>query len=141
MQRMQAQGAGRRDALRQMLESRRREIRDNLRSLREGLPADHEVKDAEEQSVDDFVQDVDFTLMQMKSETLGKIDEALRRVEQGTYGQCAECATPIASARLKALPFATLCRDCQEREERRRDAGRSPRPYGSPFALDETEAR
>lgn len=141
MQRRQAHDAGRREALRQMLESRRREIQDNLRSLRESLPADHEVKDAEEQSVDDFVQDVDFTLMQMKSETLSKIDEALRRVDRGTYGQCAECSAPIAAARLRALPFATLCRDCQEREEHRRDAGRAPRAFGSPFALDETEAR
>jgi DnaK suppressor protein len=127
--------------LRAMLESRRHEIHEKLRSLREGLPAEHEVKDAEEQSVDDFVQDVDFALMQMKSETLAKIDEALRRVERGTYGQCAECGEPIAAARLKALPFATLCRLCQEHEEHRRDATRAPRAFASPLGLDEMEAR
>ena len=54
-----------------MLEDRRREIHDKLRSLRESLPAEAaDVRDAEEQSVDDFVQEVDFALMQMKSETL-----------------------------------------------------------------------
>ena len=47
-----------------------------------------DVRDTEEQSVDDFVQEVDFALMQMKSETLEKIDEAMQRLEDGTYGRC-----------------------------------------------------
>ena len=61
---------------------------EKLRSLRETLPVEAgEVRDAEEQSVDDFVQEVDFALMQMKSETLAKIDEAILRLEDGTYGR------------------------------------------------------
>jgi DnaK suppressor protein len=116
--------------LKSMLEDRRREIQDKLRSLRETLPTDATtVKDAEEQSVDDFVQEMDFALMQMKAESLGKIDEAIRRLEAGVYGECAECGTEIAAARLKALPFATLCVSCQEREESEqgdlREAGRA----------------
>jgi len=106
------------EVLREMLEERRREIQEKLRTLRETLPAEiAEVKDAEEQSVADFVQEIDFTLMQMKSETLAKIDEALRRVEQGRYGTCVECGEPISEARLRALPFADLCRDCQQGRE------------------------
>ena len=63
--------------LKGMLEDRRREIHEKLRSLREAIPMDaHDVRDAEEQSVDDFVQEVDLALMQMKSETLKKIDQA-----------------------------------------------------------------
>ena len=70
-----------------MLEDRRREIHEKLRSLRESIPADTpDVRDAEEQSVDDFVQEVDLALMQMKSETLKKIDQAMLRLEEGTYG-------------------------------------------------------
>ncbi len=108
------------DVLKTMLEDRRRELQEKLRSLRETLPQEViEVKDAEERSVDDFVQEVDFALMQMKSETLIKIDEAIQRLEGGTYGACGECGTEIAEARLKALPFAVLCRDCQERQEDR----------------------
>ena len=104
--------------LKSMLEDRRGEIQDKLRSLRETLPVvDATVKDAEEQSVDDFVQEMDFALMEMKAESLGKIDEAIRRLETGVYGVCAECGAEIAEARLKALPFATLCVSCQEREE------------------------
>jgi DnaK suppressor protein len=108
------------EVLKAMLEDRRREIQQKLRSLRESLPAEAtEVKDVEEQSVDDFIQEVDFALMQMKSETLSKIDEAIQRLEGGSYGTCAECRTEISAARLKALPFAGLCRACQEREESR----------------------
>ena len=104
--------------LKGMLEDRRREIHEKLRSLRESMPVQApDVRDAEEQSVDDFVQEVDLALMQMKSETLKKIDQALMRLEEGTYGVCQECEAEIAPARLRALPFASLCRDCQAEAE------------------------
>jgi DnaK suppressor protein len=104
--------------LKGMLEDRRREIHEKLRSLRETLPVEaSEVRDVEEQSVDDFVQEVDFALMQMKSETLRKIDEAIQRLEDGSYGACLECGGEIAAARLSALPFAERCRSCQELKE------------------------
>ena len=53
----------------------------------------------------------------MKSETLNKINEALRRLEEGTYGNCFECGDEIAEARLRALPFAVRCKDCEEARE------------------------
>ena len=91
-----------------MLEERRSEIQKKLRSLRETLPADNEVvKDTEEQSVDDFVQEVDFALMQMKSQTLAKIDEAVRRLEQWPLRRLHRMRHARSRpARLKALPFA-----------------------------------
>lgn len=104
--------------LRQMLEERRREIHEKLRSLRETLPAEVvEVRDPEERSVAEFVQEVDFALMEMKSATLAKIDAALKRLEDGVYGVCADCGQEIGEARLAAVPFASLCRDCQEEQE------------------------
>jgi len=88
--------------LKEMLEERRQEIQQKLRSLRETLPAETgDVRDAEEQSVDDFVQEVDFTLMQMKSETLAKIDEAISRLEAGTY--VALLVTPRGSLEIRRL--------------------------------------
>ena len=106
--------------LRAMLEDRRNEIQSKLRSLRETLPAAlSDVKDEEEQSVADFVQDVDFALMEMKSATLAKIDEALIRLHEGNYGVCEECDEPLSEARLRAIPFAILCLECQEDVERR----------------------
>lgn len=104
--------------LKGLLEERRGEIQDKLRSLRESLPAEAaDVRDVEEQSVDDFVSEVDFALMEMKSETLRQIDAALRRLEAGSYGVCALCDAEISEARLKALPFALMCRDCQTAQE------------------------
>lgn len=50
---------------------------------------------------------------------LGKVDEALRRFEQGTYGICEECGQPIAPERLEALPYATTCLKCQQPAARR----------------------
>jgi DnaK suppressor protein len=117
------------EVLHRMLEERRTEIHDKLRSLRETLPAASDlVRDAEEQSVDDLVRDLDVALMQMKSETLSRIDEAMQRLEVGRYGICADCGAPIAASRLEALPFAILCRPCQEAEESRAARERAAAP-------------
>jgi RNA polymerase-binding transcription factor len=131
------------DVLKRMLEERRAEIQDKLRSIRETRPAEaDQVKDTEEQSVDDVLREVDFALMEMKSETLARIDEAVRRLEEGSYGVCAECGTEIASARLEALPFATRCRDCQERQETLAASEREVRAFEPGFAKEiSAEAR
>jgi len=141
----------RHEVLSQMLRDRQSEIHNKLRSLREVLPADlADVKDAEEQSVADFVKGMDFALMEMESATLKKIDEAIHRLNEGTYGICAECEQKIAEARLRALPFARLCRDCQENEEGRSQStarGRIPfddgmgMPGRSPRAAFDSEPR
>jgi DnaK suppressor protein len=116
--RIQSTNRERYELLLSMLHDRRRDLHEKLRSLRESLPAETaDVKDTEEQSVDDFVQEVDIALMQMKSQTLERIDDAIHRLENGTYGVCVECGAEIAAGRLKALPFAELCRTCQERRE------------------------
>ena len=115
------------EVLSEMLRDREAEIKNKLRLLREVLPTEStQVKDAEEQSMEDFVLGMDFALMEMESETLRKIDEALRRLEEGTYGDCSECGQRIAEARLKALPFANTCRECQEHRE---ELAESERPH------------
>ena len=116
--------------LKEMLRERRREVQEKLRSLRETLPVEAgSVRDAEEQSVDDFVTEVDMALMQMKSETLSKIDQAIARLEDGSYGLCQECDGDISAARLKALPFAPLCRACQEEGESPLRAAREAKAF------------
>lgn len=125
----------RHEVLGRMLLDRQAEIKGKLRALREVMPArDSDVKDAEEQSMEDFVRDMDVALMEMEFETLRRIDEALQRLSEGTYGVCASCEEKIAEARLQALPFATLCRDCQERQEADESA---PRPGSRRLAYEE----
>ena len=119
---------GRYEVLSRMLTERQAEIRNKLRSLREVLPAAvTQVKDDEERSMEDFVLGMDFALMEMESETLRKIDEALLRLDEGSYGVCSECDESISEMRLKALPFASLCRGCQEQAEES-EAARHARP-------------
>ncbi|MCC9077479.1 TraR/DksA C4-type zinc finger protein [Litorilinea aerophila] len=54
-------------------------------------------------------------LLSMEQKMLAQIDEALQRLEDGTYGRCESCGEPIPPERLEALPYATLCVICQER--------------------------
>lgn len=53
----------------------------------------------------------------MKAETLNRIDEALARLESGTFGFCTECGQEISERRLRALPFALRCKECEEARE------------------------
>ena len=60
-------------------------------------------------------------LLQLASgerELLFKIDDALRRIVDGEYGYCLTCEKKITKTRLKAVPHASYCRDCQEKEEK-----------------------
>ena len=50
-------------------------------------------------------------------ELLYKVDSALKRVQDGTYGLCSECDKPIPMARLKAIPYVETCLKCQEKIE------------------------
>jgi DnaK suppressor protein len=120
MSRMESVDTERYNTLKAMLEERRSEIQEKLRSLRESMPIEAaQAADAEEQSVNDFVRDIDWALTQMKAESLSKIDQAIQKLEEGTYGSCEDCGTEIASARLKAVPFADRCIHCQESFEQR----------------------
>ena len=109
--------------LRNILEERRREIcgqvQGKIRDVRtEGANNPNVgVLDAAESSEADIQDDIEFALIQMKSETLNKVDAALRRLKEGSYGNCFECGGEIAQARLRALPFAVRCKACEESRE------------------------
>ena len=111
------------DELKQMLEDRRREIQAEVQGKIRDVRAEasmggkNEVFDAVESSEADIQDDIEFALIQMKSETLNKINDALSRLEQGDYGNCFECGEEIAEKRLRALPFAVRCKDCEEAKE------------------------
>ena len=137
-----ARNRERQQVLKSLLEERHREIQTKLRTLRETLPAEvAEVKEPEEQSVNDFVRDVELALIEMTSATLSQIDEAMRRLEEGTYGLCANCGTEIAEARLTAVPFANLCRACQEAQESLQAQQREARPFAALLAAEGAETR
>ena len=116
-------GNGRYADLKRMLEERRREILSEVQGrIRGQREADawgkvHEVLDAGESSEADIQEDIEFALIQMKAETLTKINDALGRLDEGTYGYCSDCGGEISEQRLRALPFAVRCKDCEESRE------------------------
>ena len=110
--------------LKQMLDGRRLEIEAEVQGRMRGVRADGawggkltEVLDAVESSEADIQEEIEFALIQMKSETLSKINDALARLDHGDYGNCFECGEEIAEKRLRALPFAVRCKDCEEARE------------------------
>ena len=65
----------------------------------------------------DLDEDIDYTLRNMHIDRLREIENALDRLEEGTYGICEDCGAAIKLARLKVLPFTTYCVQCRERRE------------------------
>ena len=110
--------------LKRMLDERRREIQAQVQGKMRDVRSEgawgsktNEVFDAVESSESDIQDDIEFALIQMKSETLNKINDALIRLEQDNYGNCFECGEEIAEKRLRALPVAVRCKDCEEARE------------------------
>ena len=66
-----------------------------------------------------FEQAKDLALRQNLERHLDQVEDALQRFKAGTYGLCEQCGEDIDPARLKALPYATLCLSCQQRRESR----------------------
>src|SRR5204862_7756646 len=84
--------------LKRMVEERRREIQAEVQGKRRGVREEgtwggklNEVLDAVESAEADIQEDLEFALVQMKSETLNKINDALTRLDQGAYSNCFEC--------------------------------------------------
>lgn len=63
-------------------------------------------------------RELDLILTDREKRKLAQIDDAIERIEENTYGLCEECGVKIPKARLKVLPFAIFCVECQEKNER-----------------------
>ena len=136
----------RRAELKRSLEDRRRQLvmtlHDRLREVRtehgsnmmRGGPSDGEAPDI------DIEEDIELAVIQMRAETLGRIDEAIARLDAGVYGQCSSCGEEIATSRLRALPFAVRCRECEEQDEAERGRARMGEGRRHPFFMDRNNA-
>lgn len=84
------------------------------RALRDELPAvAASGVDEMEQSVEHLARAVEAAVVEVSSSAVRGIESALRRLRSGGYGRCADCGGRIAAARLRVLPFAERCRECQ----------------------------
>ena len=66
---------------------------------------------------DNYDQEFKLGLIENEQTTLELVNDALRRMHQGTYGLCAECSEPISKARLQAIPYAKNCIGCARKLE------------------------
>jgi DnaK suppressor protein len=119
-----AKTGSRYDELKQMLDGRRRELQAEVQGKMRGVREEgswggklNEVLDTVESAEADIQEELEFALVQMKAETLNKVNDALARLEQGNYGNCFDCDEEIAEKRLRALPFAVRCKDCEQARE------------------------
>ena len=115
--------SARRERLRKVLIQKREEIireaKSEIKKFKSGEKRQlvETVMDDGDLSVVDMSEDISLKQLSTHRETLIKIDAALRKMEEGTYGICEECGDEISEERLKILPFAIYCRDDQEKKE------------------------
>ncbi len=111
-----------RDKLMEMRRQVLREIGNDLKQGREG--AKDEGMDTYDLASEERDREISFILTDREREKLQAIQEALERVDDGTYGICESCESEIAEARLGALPFTRLCVNCQAEREKEAKAAR-----------------
>ncbi len=113
----------RREVLQRMLLGKRQEIMREIEgNLGQSLTEDQQrrlesARDVGDQALMDLDRELGISLMEMRNRRRQAIDEALMRLNEGTYGICAECGIEVSEKRLEAVPFAKLCVQCQSRQE------------------------
>ena len=108
--------------MRKRLEEKQAELQQHIAALT-GRPAPAEdaiqasdgVVEPEEDAVDLEQTDVDQALLENEKTLLAEVQQALVRIENGTYGICTNCGQPIPEERLEAIPWASLCVTCESK--------------------------
>ena len=116
-----------RDKLRKMLQKQRAQLSGQISSLkRASLTRDDNVNSSED-GTDAFYRQFALTIASSESNSLVEIEEALVRLDKGSYGVCEGCECIIGGARLAALPFVRLCIKCQSEIENGQSGSRTGR--------------
>jgi RNA polymerase-binding transcription factor DksA len=110
-----------------------------LRSRAEGSEASAFGMHQADAGSDAYDRDFALSLLSQEQDALYEIDEALKRIELGTYGKCEMSGKPIPRARLEAIPFARFTVECQSQLEKQSKASRIRPSVTSLFGLTEEE--
>jgi DnaK suppressor protein len=94
--------------------------RENQSDALEFAATDDGVKDVADQSVKDVNQEIEYRLSERESQLVADIDQALLRIDEGSYGVCARCGKDIPERRLDAVPTARYDAECQSLIEQSR---------------------
>jgi DnaK suppressor protein len=102
---------------RSLLLEKQRELSSALSKAQSVVPAAGNLEgDLIDQANADAEADLQIRLHRSDGRLLKAIEEALARMRQGTYGTCVVCKQPVSKARLEAVPWTHLCRECKERQ-------------------------
>jgi DnaK suppressor protein len=83
----------------------------------QSLQRGQSVPDTGDMSLQDSTREQQISILEVRNRMRNQIDEALHRLQDGTYGTCEDCAREISPERLKAMPFARRCVECQRKAE------------------------
>jgi RNA polymerase-binding transcription factor DksA len=122
-----------------MVDSMAGVAKDNLRSRAEGSEASAFGMHQADAGSDAYDRDFALSLLSQEQDALYEIDQALKRIELGTYGICEMSGKPISHARLEAIPFARFTVECQSQLEKQSKASRVRQSVTSLFGLTEEE--
>jgi len=122
-----------------MLDSMMGVAKDNLRTRAEGSEASAFGMHQADAGSDAYDRDFALSLLSQEQDALYEIEEALKRIELGTYGICEMSGKPIAHPRLEALPFARYTVECQSQIEKMGKVTRARVPVTSLFGLTDEE--
>ena len=113
----------RKDILRKILIARRQEVMKEIDELLGNRMSDEyqrrvdSAPDVGDQALLDTERVRDISILEMRNRMREQIDEALVKLEEGTYGRCADCKVEISEKRLRTVPFARRCVACQSKQE------------------------
>jgi RNA polymerase-binding transcription factor DksA len=122
-----------------MLDSMMGVAKDNLRQRAEGSEASAFGMHQADAGSDAYDRDFALSLLSQEQDALYEIEEALKRIDLGTYGICEMSGKPIAHPRLEALPFARYTVECQSQIEKQGKVTRARVPVTSLFGLTDEE--
>jgi DnaK suppressor protein len=122
-----------------MVDSMAGVAKDNLRSRAEGSEASAFGMHQADAGSDAYDRDFALSLLSQEQDALYEIDQALKRIELGTYGKCEMSGKPISHARLEAIPFARFTVECQSQLEKQNKASRVRQSVTSLFGLTDEE--
>jgi RNA polymerase-binding transcription factor DksA len=122
-----------------MVDSMAGVAQDTLRSRAEGSEASAFGMHQADAGSDAYDRDFALSLLSQEQDALYEIDQALKRIELGTYGVCEMSGKPIMHARLEAIPFARFTVECQSQLEKQNKASRVRQSVTSLFGLTDEE--
>ncbi len=108
---------------RQKLLALKKEATERLEAIKKDMRHENIPKDWEDRASETENDETLESLMLLTERELEQINEALARIDAGSYFTCSECGAPIPEQRLELLPFTTLCVNCAELHEKQERLG------------------